>query len=122
MKLELQNVRQEIAHVRHVRGYVILGAGVEIGLGAARGRRDPLVLLAKLPPGLVVLLGRNLAGKDFPPPLIDHQSKRRNAIFSSARCISSPMSFEVSGAWSSSPSFTRYSGVIESAIVSPTAS
>ena len=32
------------------------------------------------------------------------------------------MSFDVSGARSSSPSFTRYSGVTESAIVSPTAS
>ncbi len=32
------------------------------------------------------------------------------------------MSFVVSGALSRSPSFTRYSGVTESAIVSPTAS
>ena len=48
--------------------------------------------------------------------------KGRNATFSSARCSSRPMSFEVSGAFSSSPIFTRYSGVTESAMVSPTAS
>ena len=46
----------------------------------------------------------------------------RKAIFSSALSRSKPMSFDVSGAFSRRPSFTRYSGVTESAIVSPTAS
>src|SRR5438477_25961 len=46
----------------------------------------------------------------------------RNEILSSARVISRPMSRDVSGALSSSPIRTRYSGVTDSAIVSPIAS
>ena len=48
--------------------------------------------------------------------------KGRKAIFSRARFSSRPMSLEASGALSSRPILTRYSGVTESAMVSPTAS
>ena len=48
--------------------------------------------------------------------------KGRNAIFSMALDISRPMSRDASGALSSRPIFTRYSGVTDSATVSPIAS
>ena len=46
----------------------------------------------------------------------------RNAIFSRALFNSSPISFDASGAFGRNPSFTRYSGVTDSAMVSPIAS
>ena len=38
VKLELLNVSQEIPRVRNVAGYVILGAGIEIGFGRPAAR------------------------------------------------------------------------------------
>src|SRR6267143_4081717 len=53
VELELQDVGQEVTGVRHVRRDVVLGAGIEIGLAAGNGGRDPLVLETQVPPGLV---------------------------------------------------------------------
>ena len=60
VKLELQDVRQEIARIGYVAGHVVLGARVEVGFGAGDRGRDALVLLAELPPRGVVVLRRDL--------------------------------------------------------------
>ena len=56
---------------------MIFGAGVEVGLGTFRRRRDALIFAAQVPPRLIVFVGRNFAGEDFPAPLIDEQSERQ---------------------------------------------
>src|SRR5215471_871826 len=66
VELELQDVRQEVTHVRNVGGDVVLGARIEIRLAARDRRRDPLVLRAQLPPNLVVILRGDLSGEDLP--------------------------------------------------------
>ena len=76
MKLELQDVGEEVARVRRVVGHVILRAGIEKLLAARRRRRDALVLEPQLPPRLVVVLGLDLAREDLPPPLVDEQPER----------------------------------------------
>ena len=81
MKLELQNVRQEIARVGNVGRHVVFCSGVEVLLAARRGRGNALVLQSQGPPGLVVLLGRDLTGKDLPSPLIDEKSKGQEGDF-----------------------------------------
>ncbi len=81
MKLELQNERQKVTRVRDVRGHVILGAGVEIALAAGHGRSYALILLPELPPSLVVLFRRNLAGENFPAPLVDQQPEGQERDF-----------------------------------------
>src|SRR4051794_9535292 len=77
MELELQNVRQEISHVRDIRRDMILRAGIEIRLTARDRRRDALILQPKRPPRLVVLVGRYLAREYLPSPLIDQQPERQ---------------------------------------------
>jgi hypothetical protein len=72
MKLKLQDVGQKVAHVRHVRGYVILGARVEVLLAPGHWRRNTLVFPPQFPPRLVVFLRRDLAGEHLPAPLIDY--------------------------------------------------
>ena len=62
VELELQDERQEVARVRRVTGNMVLGARVEVGLGARHRRTDALVLLAQLPPCRVVVGGRHLPG------------------------------------------------------------
>src|SRR5262249_55095834 len=62
IELELQHLREEIAHVRGVPGNVVLGARIEVLLGARRRRRDALVFQAQRPPGLVVIGRLGLAG------------------------------------------------------------
>ena len=52
MKLKLQNVGQEVAHVGHIGRHVVLGAWIEILFRSPRRRRDALILQPKLPPGL----------------------------------------------------------------------
>src|SRR5580704_10093137 len=75
LKLELVNGRKEIAHVRNVGRHVVLCAGIEVGFAARDGRRDALILLAKFPPRFVVVGGLDLAGENFPAPLVDDQSE-----------------------------------------------
>src|SRR5439155_24483111 len=49
---------------------------------AARYRRsDALIFLPELPPGLVVLFRRNLAGEYFPAPLVDQQPEGQERDF-----------------------------------------
>jgi hypothetical protein len=47
--------------------------GSKIAFGASYRRRDALVFQAEIPPGLVVVFRLDLAGEDFPAPLIDHK-------------------------------------------------
>src|SRR5947208_14506001 len=76
MELELQHRRQEVARVRrHVRD-VELRARVEELLAAWRRGYHTLILQPQRPPGRVVALGWDLAGKHLPAPLIDHQAER----------------------------------------------
>src|SRR5579871_4546886 len=77
MKLELQNVGQEISRVRRARRHVILRAGIEIDFRALHRRRHALVFRAQFPPRLVVVGGFDLTGENFPPPLIDQQPERQ---------------------------------------------
>ena len=73
--------RQEVAHVRNVPGHVILRAGIEIRLAAIHRRRNALILQPQRPPGFVVVLRRDLAGKNFPAPLVDQQSEGQERDF-----------------------------------------
>src|SRR5262249_41736996 len=61
MKLELQDVGEEVARVRRVRRNVVLRARVEIFFAARHRSADALVLLAQLPPCSVVVLRLDLA-------------------------------------------------------------
>src|SRR5271165_4718703 len=74
-ELELQNPRQEVTGIRHIRGNVIFCSGIEIGLAARHRRRNALVFFAHLPPRLVVVRRLDLAAEDFPAPLVDEQSE-----------------------------------------------
>ncbi len=77
VELVLEHGREEVTRVGHVGGDVILGAGIEVLLSAGLGRGHALILRAQLPPGLVVLLGRDLAGEHLPTPLVDHLTERQ---------------------------------------------
>src|SRR2546427_1233343 len=68
VKLELENVRQEVAHVRHVRGNVVFRAGIEIRFAPRARRPNPLILQTQLPPGLVVVARLDLPRKNSPAP------------------------------------------------------
>ena len=68
-------MRQEVARVRHIRRDMVFGAGIKILLCTRYRAANPLVLLAQLPPGCVVIVRRNLAGKHLPAPAVHHQSK-----------------------------------------------
>ena len=58
MKLELQDMREEVACIGCIRRNVVLGAGIEIVFAPSNPRADALILLAKLPARGVVLVGR----------------------------------------------------------------
>src|SRR3954451_3951645 len=81
VELELEDVGEEIARVRHVRGYVILRARIEILLAARLRRRDALVLQPQRPPFLVVVLRFDLAGEDAPAPRVDDNAERQERDF-----------------------------------------
>ena len=81
MELELQDVREEVARVRHAARHVVLGAGIE-GVGRPLvGRGHALVLLAQLPPQVVVAVGADFAGEHLPAPLVDQQAERQEGDF-----------------------------------------
>src|SRR5262245_5132666 len=71
VKLELKNEREEVARVRSIPRNMCFGSGVEIRLGAGHRWSNTLVLLAQLPPGLIVVLGCHFAREHLPAPLID---------------------------------------------------
>ena len=73
--------REEIAGVGDIGGYVIFCAGIEIGFGTGDGRRNALILQAKIPPGFVVVVGLDLAGEHFPAPLVDDEAKWKEGDF-----------------------------------------
>src|SRR5664279_4546015 len=77
VKLELEDVRQKVAHIRDVAGHVELRAGVEILLVPRHRRRDALVFLPQLPPRLVVFLRRDLSRENLPAPFVDHEPERQ---------------------------------------------
>src|SRR6266851_1022482 len=57
MELELQNKREEITRIRHVGGYMIFCAWIEISLASSDGRSDTLVFPPEFPPRFVVIRG-----------------------------------------------------------------
>src|SRR5690606_12171257 len=59
VELELQHVREEVARVRRVARHVVLRARIEELLAARRGRGHALVAGLQVPPGLVVVVGRD---------------------------------------------------------------
>ena len=77
-------------HSRHV----IFCAGIEILFAARLGRRYALILQLQIPPGLVVISRRDLAGENLPSPLVDQQAERQErdllerAIRAGVRCLS----------------------------------
>ena len=81
VELELEHRGEEVPHVGDVRGDVVLGARVEVGLGARHRRRDALVLLAQLPPRRVVVRGRHLAREHLPAPLVDQLAEGQEGDF-----------------------------------------
>src|SRR5262249_35021160 len=100
VELELEDVRQEVPRVWDVGCDVILGAGVEVLLGARGWRRDALIFPAQIPPGLVVLLRRDLACENLPAPLIDKKAEwQEGDLFERAmqeeadilRCVGRPV-------------------------------
>ena len=50
---------------------MVLGAGVEIVLGAVEGRRDALVAQSEPPPGVVHVADVDVAAEDLPAPLVE---------------------------------------------------
>ena len=56
---------------------MVLRVGIKVSLAACNGRHHALVFQAQFPPGFVVTLGIDLAGKNFPTPLINQQTKRQ---------------------------------------------
>ena len=96
MKLELQDVRQEIARVRGVVGDVVLGAGVEELLTTRRRRGDALVLQPQIPPRAVVPIGFTSPANTFHRQLVDQQTEGEKRDLSSARDSNRPTS-EASG-------------------------
>ncbi len=81
VELELQNPREKIADIRHVCGNVILGGGIKVGFAAIYRRGDALIFFFQVPPCLVVLVGLDLAGENFPPPFIDRQTEGQEGNF-----------------------------------------
>src|SRR6185369_14953054 len=67
----------EIARVWRVCRDVILRSRIEILLAARHRRGYALILLAQLPPRVVVIVWPNLARKDFPAPLVHEIAKRQ---------------------------------------------
>src|SRR6266567_212101 len=81
VKLELQNAREEVPHVRSIRWHVILRPRIKIRLAPFHGRYDSLIPPPQFPPPLVVLLWLHLPGKHLPPPLVHQQTKREERHF-----------------------------------------
>src|SRR5947209_15723469 len=78
MELELKNECKKIPRVWDISRDVIFRSGIEKFLAARGNGRDPLIFQAKIPPGFVVILGLDFSGENFPPPLVDQQSKRKD--------------------------------------------
>ena len=75
VELELVNPSQEIAHIGRIAGHMILGPRIK-GIGRpGAGRGQALILIYQGPPGVIVLIGLNLAGKYLPAPFIDQKAK-----------------------------------------------
>src|SRR5215207_1879439 len=72
VELELQDPREEVARVRRVPRDMELGARIEVLFRPRDRRRDALILLLQVGPGLVVIGGRNRAVEHAPAPLVDH--------------------------------------------------
>src|SRR5258708_5462176 len=66
VKLELQDAGYEVTGIRHIRGDVVLRAGVEVRHATVGRRRDSLVFQPERPPTFVVLLRTDAPGEDFP--------------------------------------------------------
>ena len=81
LKLKLVNARKEIAHIGHIGGHVKLGTGIEIRFCPRHRWSDSLILQPQCPPFGVVLFRLNLAGENFPAPLVDGQSERQECHF-----------------------------------------
>src|SRR5690606_30362314 len=77
VELELEDVRQEVAGVGHVRRDVVLRARVEPLLAARHRRPHALVPLPQLPPRPVVGVRPDLVREDLPAPLVDEQAERQ---------------------------------------------
>ena len=117
MKLKLQNVGEKVSRVRRVCRDVVLRARIEVRFGSRQRSRHTLILLAQLPPRLVVVGGRRSRPRT-PSTATDRSSRPngRNATFCSAvlsRYSRSPFS---DGTRSMRPISFRYPGVAESAI------
>ena len=99
--------REEVAHVRRVRGDVVLRAGIEVGPRCApRAARRPGTAAADPTSAGCICSGVNFAGEHVPAPLVDHQAERQErdllqrdlhllvdrALSSCATFASSPMS------------------------------
>src|SRR5206468_4387907 len=71
IELKLVDVCQEVSSVWDIGRNVVLRVGIKVSLAACNGRHHALVFQAQFPPGFVVTLGIDLAGKNFPTPLIN---------------------------------------------------
>src|SRR5689334_5950326 len=81
VKLELQDIREEIAGVRDVCRHVILRARIEEFLTPRSNRCDALILQAEIPPCFVVVVGRHFSRKYFPAPLVNEETERNKRYF-----------------------------------------
>src|SRR5712664_3276634 len=77
MQLELQDVSQEIPHVRHVGGDVVFRARIEVTLRAGGGLRDALVAMLHVPPCCGVLRGCDLPRENSPAPPVERERERQ---------------------------------------------
>ena len=82
MNLKPQDRGEKVLRPRFVEDDAAGHAGIEVGCAARRRGADSLVLLAQLPPGLVVAVRAHLAGEDPPAPLVDEQreGEGRNVV------------------------------------------
>jgi len=96
VELELQDVRQEIAHVRHVGRHVILRARIEVRSLRASGASTPWYLRRNSHQVALYCSGVIWPEKTFHRHWSISSPERQERHFFERRASSSPMSFEAS--------------------------
>ena len=76
---ELEQPREEIAHVGRIRRDMVLRARIEPRRVARDRRRDPLVLQPQAVPRGLVLVGLDRSVEHAPAPFVDEEAERQDS-------------------------------------------